>query len=70
VLKETYGGSNLTSALDGGQSLAGASPPRKEPPVSIGQEAGWAPEPVWMRWRRYKFPARAGIQIPVVEPVA
>jgi hypothetical protein len=22
-------------------------PPGKEPPVPIGQEAGWAPEPVW-----------------------
>jgi hypothetical protein len=22
------------------------------PPVPIGYEAGWAPEPVWMTWRR------------------
>jgi hypothetical protein len=22
-------------------------PPRKGPPVPIGQEAGWVPEPVW-----------------------
>jgi hypothetical protein len=25
--------------------------PGKEPPVPIGQEAGWASEPVWTRWR-------------------
>jgi hypothetical protein len=24
-----------------------ALPPGYRPPVSIGQEAGWAPEPVW-----------------------
>jgi hypothetical protein len=41
----------LTSALDGGKWLASrpgrALPPGKEPPVPIGQEAGWTPEPVW-----------------------
>jgi hypothetical protein len=41
----------LTSALDGGEWSASrpgrALPPGKEPPVPIGQEAGWAPEPVW-----------------------
>jgi hypothetical protein len=26
--------------------------PEKEPPIPIGQEAGWAPEPVWTLWRR------------------
>jgi hypothetical protein len=26
---------------------APALTPEKEPPVSIGWEAGWAPEPVW-----------------------
>jgi hypothetical protein len=26
-----------------------AFPARKEPPVPIGQEAGWTPELVWMR---------------------
>jgi hypothetical protein len=29
-------------------------PPGKEPPVTIGYEAGWAPEPVWTLWRREK----------------
>jgi hypothetical protein len=27
---------------------------RKEPQVPIEYEAGWAPEPVWMLWRRKK----------------
>jgi hypothetical protein len=35
-------------------------PPRKEPLVPIGKEAGWAPEPFWTRWWREKFPALAG----------
>jgi hypothetical protein len=38
--------SYLTSALDGGEWSASrrgrALPPGKEPPVPIGQEAGWA----------------------------
>jgi hypothetical protein len=29
-----------------------ALPPKKEPPVPIGWEVGWAPEPVWTTWRR------------------
>jgi hypothetical protein len=41
----------LTSALDGGEwsgsRLGCALAPRKGHPVPIGQEAGWAPEPVW-----------------------
>jgi hypothetical protein len=41
----------VTSALDGGELSASrpgrALPPGKGPPVPIGQEAGWAPEPVW-----------------------
>jgi len=30
----------------------------KEPLVRIGQETKWAPEPVWMRWRREPNPGR------------
>jgi hypothetical protein len=26
--------------------------PKKRPPVLNGEEAGWAPEPVWELWRR------------------
>jgi hypothetical protein len=41
----------LTSALNGGEWSASrpgrALGPRKEPPVPIVQDAGWAPEPVW-----------------------
>jgi len=29
-------------------------------PVPIEQEAGWAPEPVWMLWRKEKILASAG----------
>jgi hypothetical protein len=28
-------------------------PPGKEPPVPIGDEVGWTPEPVWMTWRKF-----------------
>jgi len=35
-------------------------PSGKEPPVPIGQEAGWVPEPVWTQWQREKFSAPAG----------
>jgi len=42
----------LTSALHGGEwsaSLSGRFAPGAA--VPIGQEAGWAPDPVWTRWR-------------------
>jgi hypothetical protein len=29
-----------------------ALPPGKERPVPIGEEVGWASEPVWTIWRR------------------
>jgi len=35
-------------------ALHPACPPY--PPVPIGQEVWWAPEPVWTRWRREKNP--------------
>jgi len=35
-------------------------PPGKRPPVSIGQEAGWAPEPVWTQRLEEKSFAPAG----------
>jgi hypothetical protein len=29
------------------------NPLGKEPPVPIGYEAGWDPEPVWTTWRKF-----------------
>jgi hypothetical protein len=44
-----------TLALDGGEWSASrpgrALAPGKGPPVPIVQEAGWAPEPVWIQRR-------------------
>jgi len=42
--------------------------PRKEPPVPIGYEAGWIPEPVWTRGAEKKIPP--GNRTPVVQPLA
>jgi hypothetical protein len=41
----------------------GALLPGKGPPVSIGQEAGWAPKQVWTLWRRENPLTHAGIDI-------
>jgi hypothetical protein len=41
-----------------------ALPPGKEPPIPIGYEVGWAPEPVWTRWWKEIFPAHAGTRSP------
>jgi hypothetical protein len=44
----------LTSVLDGGKwppSFSGRFTPGKQSPVSIEQEAGWAPDFVWRLWR-------------------
>jgi hypothetical protein len=52
----------LTSALHRGAwsaSRPSRFTPGKEPPVPIGQETVWAPEPVWKLWRREKsWPCR------------
>jgi hypothetical protein len=34
--------------------------PRKEPPVPIGEEVGWIPEPVWTTWSGDKSLVPAG----------
>jgi hypothetical protein len=42
--------------------------PGIEPPVPIGQEAGWAPESAWTLWRREKS-SIAGNRTRAVQPV-
>jgi hypothetical protein len=52
-----------------GQLYAPAAlPPGEEPPVPIGYEAGWAPEPVWTLWSREKSIAPAGDWTPAAQP--
>jgi hypothetical protein len=56
----------LTSALGGGGWSASrpgrALPQGKGPPVPIGQEAGWAPEPVWTQAREKALSPLPGIE--------
>jgi hypothetical protein len=40
------------------------------PPVSTGQEAGWAPEPVWTQRLEEKSSASVGDRTPIVQFVA
>jgi hypothetical protein len=40
-------------------------PPGKGPPVRIVQEAGWAPEPVWIQRLEEKSFAPAGDRTPI-----
>jgi hypothetical protein len=49
--------------------LGRALPPGKEPPVPIGQEAGWASEPVRMQRPEEKSSASVGDRTPVVQSV-
>jgi hypothetical protein len=44
-------------------------PPGKGPPVPSGQEAGWAPEPVWTQRPEEKSSAFVGDRTPVVQSV-
>jgi hypothetical protein len=59
-----YSSYSMTSALDEGEWSASspgrALPPRKGHPVRTGQEAGWAPEPVWTQRLEEKSPASTG----------
>jgi hypothetical protein len=43
--------------VSGQLHASAALPPGKEPLMTIEQEAAWAPEPLWTRFRREKFPA-------------
>jgi len=40
--------------MDGQLHAPAAFSPGKKKPVPTGQKAEWAPEPVWIRWRREK----------------
>jgi hypothetical protein len=59
----------MTSAQDGGEWSASRPgrvlPPGKGPPVPIGQEAEWAPEPVWTQRLEEKSSAPAGDRTPI-----
>jgi hypothetical protein len=63
----------FTSALNGGEWSVShpscALPPGKGPPVPIGQEAGWASEPVWTQRPEGKSFASAGDRAPVIQSV-
>jgi hypothetical protein len=65
-----------TSELDGGEWSASrpgrAVPPGKGPPVLIGQETGWAPEPVWtlmLEEKSFRLCRGSNLDRPVVQPV-
>jgi hypothetical protein len=62
-----------TSALDEGEwsaALPGrALPPGKWSPVPIVQEAGWAPQPLWVQRLEEKSSASAGDRIPLAQCV-
>jgi hypothetical protein len=62
---------SLTPALDGGEWSASrpgrALPPGKGPLVPIVQEAGWAPEAVWMQRQEEK--SSVWDRTPVVQSV-
>jgi hypothetical protein len=64
----------LTPALEGGEWSASrpghALPLGKEPPVPTVQEAGWAPEPVWMQRLEEKSCVPVGNRTPAVQSVA
>jgi hypothetical protein len=63
----------LTLALDRGEWSASrpsrALPPGSRPPIPIGQEAGWAPEPIWTQRLEEKSSAFVGGRTPVVQSV-
>jgi hypothetical protein len=44
-------------------------PRGKDPPVPIGEEAVWAPEPVWTQRLEEKSSVSVGDRTPIVQPV-
>jgi hypothetical protein len=61
--------SYVTSALDGQHHALAALTPRERTPSTTGQEAGWAPEPVWTQRLEKKFSASVRDRTPVVQSV-
>jgi hypothetical protein len=66
-----------TSALDADEWSASctgrALAPGKGPPVPTGQEAGWAPEPVWtqrLEEKSFRLYRGSNLDCPVAQPVA
>jgi hypothetical protein len=58
----------LTWTLDGmSDQRRPCFSPGKAPPVPIGLEAGWAPEPVWTQRLEEQFFASAGDRTPFVQ---
>jgi hypothetical protein len=45
-------------------------PMGKEPPVHIGMQVGWTPEPVWTLWSREKILSPTGNRTSTVQPIA
>jgi hypothetical protein len=66
----------MTSALDAvrGQRRAPAAlNPWERTPVPTGQEAGWAPEPVWTQWleeKSFRLCWESNLDRPIVQPLA
>jgi hypothetical protein len=52
--------------VSGRHAPAALLPPEKGPPVPIGQEAGWDPEPVWTKRLEENSFAPAGDRTPIV----
>jgi hypothetical protein len=52
--------------VSGQQHAPAALYPGERTPVPIGQEAGWAPEPVWTQRLEEKSSASVGDRTPVV----
>jgi hypothetical protein len=50
----------LISALDGDEG--------KETLVTILDQTRWAPEPIWMPWRREKYLSFIGYRTPITRP--
>jgi hypothetical protein len=50
-------------------ALAALYPREKDAPAPIGQEAGWAPEPVWTQRLDDKSSASVGDRTPVIQSI-